>query len=74
MAEWAEYITRDGDRWDLVAWRAYGDVTKMSDIIADNPHVPVLNVLPAGLRLLVRVVEDEVLDDGQDLPPWKREA
>lgn len=66
-----EYITKESDRWDLIAWAAYGDVSKMPEIIAANPKVPVYDVLPSGIKLLIPVSS---LPPGDDLslPPWKR--
>ncbi|MGH7077331.1 MAG: tail protein X, partial [Acetobacteraceae bacterium] len=30
------YTTGPGDRWDLVAWRVYGDPTQISAVIMAN--------------------------------------
>jgi phage tail protein X len=67
-----EYITADGDRWDLLAWKFYGDATRYEAIIAANPEVPISAILPAGIRLLIPVIEDYEPTNTQDLPPWKQ--
>ena len=36
-AQFLTYITGDGDRWDLLAWRYYGDATQFGPIIMANP-------------------------------------
>ena len=64
------YTTKQGDTWSGIAYKAYGDVTLMVDIIKANPTVPIYPVLPANILLNVPVKdvgEVEVLN----LPPWK---
>lgn len=61
-------ITRDGDRWDLIAHRAYGDPYDYERIIAANPHIPIRPTLPGGLRVWVPVVASPKAE----APPWKR--
>ncbi|WP_298438080.1 tail protein X [Geobacter sp.] len=67
-----EHITRDGDRWDLLAWEYYGDATRYEPIIAANPEVMITPILPAGVRLVIPIIEDAELIDSEELPPWKR--
>ena len=62
-------ITRDGDRWDLIADRMYGDPWAFEPIIVANPDVPIRPVLPGGLRVLVPVRPAPSVGG---LPPWKR--
>lgn len=69
--QYVEYTTQDGDRWDLIALRMYGDPCGYEPIIVANPHVPIRPVLPGGIRLLVPVRDTPVLSD-PSLPPWKR--
>lgn len=64
------YITRDGDRWDLIAWDHYGDPMGYERIIAANPHTPITPTLPAGLRLDIPVI-DIPAPAPAGLPPWK---
>lgn len=71
MAEFSEYITIEGDRWDTIAWKAYGDANLYPQIAEANPDVPLSDVLPAGTRLLVPVLERPEIDKSV-LPPWKR--
>lgn len=71
MTEYIEHITREGDRWDLLAWEYYGDALGYERIIAANPHVAIVPVLAAGIRLLIPVVEeaDDTVGSGGN-PPW----
>lgn len=67
-----EHIAKDGQRWDTVAYEAYGDVAKLSDIIAANPDVPITAIIPEGTRLLIPIVETVAVEiDKTLLPPWK---
>lgn len=72
-----EHLTIDGDRWDLLAYRYYGDAAKQSvlleanrSLFLDPVSVPPM-ILTSGIKLIVPVIEDDEIDDS-DLPPWKR--
>ena len=43
------HITTAGERWDLLAWRYYGDPTDYSPIIMANPNVAIEPVFDAGI-------------------------
>jgi len=64
------YRTREGDTWDLLAYRYYGNAYRYPPIIAANPHVPISPVLPAGVLLTIPVLTTEPVT--QALPPWMR--
>lgn len=68
--KYIEYITKEGDRWDLIAYEFYGDPYLYEPIIAANPEVPIKPVLPSGIKLRVPVIE--VKNTVEELPPWKR--
>lgn len=65
------YTTIEGDRWDTIAFKAYGDATKYSAIVQANPFVPKGVVLPSGITLYIPV-EDRPSVNKSLLPPWKR--
>lgn len=68
-----EYIVKDGDRWDTIAYKAYGDATLFNGIIEANPAFTVTATLVAGERLIIPILEDgDITIDSQLLPPWKR--
>lgn len=67
-----EYITKEGDRWDLIAYEFYGDATMYEPIIVANPDVPILPILPSGLKLLIPEMDFKDLIPSLELPPWKR--
>ena len=72
-AEYYEHTTIEGDRWDLIAAQYYGDSYRYEEIIVANPDIPIVPILPSGLKVRVPVIEDQ--DDTmttEDLPPWKQ--
>ena len=50
------HVTSEGERWDTLAWRYYGDVSEVERIITANPHMPITPVLPGGVRIFIPVV------------------
>ncbi|ALS60664.1 tail protein X [Pandoraea norimbergensis] len=64
------HITTEGERWDQLAYRYYGDPLAYEAIVAANPHVPLTPTLSSGLRLSIPVIEQT--DLSEDLPPWMR--
>ena len=72
MTAYATYITKDGDRWDLIAYDFYGDPLAYEAIIVANPHAPIAAVLEGGLTLSVPLIESDNTVADADLPPWKR--
>ncbi|EAA6914917.1 hypothetical protein QG78_001982 [Salmonella enterica subsp. enterica] len=67
-ALYIEHITTDGERWDQIAYRYYGDPFGYVRIIMANPHIAVTPVLDAGQRLAIPVIDTE--QTTQELPPW----
>lgn len=69
MDQYLEHITREGERWDQIAARYYGNALAYEGIIAANPAVPIVTNLPGGLTILVPIIEENATPL-QDLPPW----
>lgn len=65
------YITKRGDRWDTIAYAAYGNINKMQTIIEANKGVSLTPVFEDGVQLNIPVLEQENIDE-LNLPPWKR--
>lgn len=72
ILEVIEHITREGDRWDLLAWEYYGDATQYERIIAANNQVMIEPVLPSGIIINIPVIEElpAELSESEELPPW----
>jgi len=64
------HISKAGERWDLLAWRYYGDPTDYQMIIMANPGIAIDPVFEAGLSLAVPIVQKSTVAS-VDLPPWK---
>jgi phage tail protein X len=71
MTQYVEYVTKEGDRWDQIAQRHYGDPYGYQRIIEANPAIPIVPLLPAGLRLAIPVIPPATTAAAA-LPPWKR--
>jgi len=70
LNEYYEYITKDGDRWDSIAYQYYGDPMIYEPIISANPDIPITPTLKSGLKIKVPVI-DIPTSTTEDLPPWK---
>jgi phage tail protein X len=65
----------EGERWDTLSWRYYGNPFAYGRIIEANPAINIVPVLPSGVTVLVpllTVAEQTVQRDTSNLPPWKR--
>lgn len=71
MTEFYSYITKDGDRWDLIAYKYYKNPAMYEKIIKANPNVPIEPILSAGINLKIPVLEESSTIKF-DLPPWKK--
>jgi phage tail protein X len=71
-----QYITSEGERWDSIAQKAYGDPTQIALIINANQGFKISQTLPAGITINVPILEpaENSTDQVQTnlLPPWKR--
>ena len=68
--DYYEYITKDGDRWDLIAYDFYANSTLYEPIITANPDIPITPILPSGLKLKIPVIDDSN-EIEFILPPWR---
>lgn len=67
-----KYVTVQGDMWDGIAYKVYGDETKMSELIQANVRHKDIYVFPAGIELDVpeTVSEDKAVISGT-VPVWR---
>jgi phage tail protein X len=68
MSSYLKYTTQPDDRWDLIAYKMYGDATLFASIIAANPQVPVYPRFPLGIEVLVPVITPP--QNTAIVPPW----
>lgn len=64
------YTTVQGDMWDLISYKVYGDVRFTDVLIAANPRYNKILVFSASIELDAPEVEERVTADS--LPPWKQ--
>lgn len=69
MANSITYTTVQGDTFDMLAYRAYGDEFKAHYIIQANPDCANVLVFNAGIILTVPIISKSA---ASSLPPWKR--
>lgn len=62
--------TTEGERWDQLAWRYYGDAHRYGPIADANPNVTLNATLPSGLTLAIPLLAAR--PTAQDVPPWMR--
>jgi phage tail protein X len=66
-----KYIAKEGDRWDSIAYYAYGNATLISPIIEANPNIPKEPFIEAGTTVYIPVKETPSVNVNL-LPIWKR--
>lgn len=64
-----KYTTIQGDMWDSIAHKLYGDETKMDALISANPELREVYIFSAGVEL--EAPDVEVNSSVSGLPPWK---
>ncbi|MGH7986952.1 MAG: tail protein X [Candidatus Binataceae bacterium] len=72
-SQFIPHVTTAGERWDLLAWKYYGDPTLYSPIIMANPQVPIEPVFEAGLLIGIPILQVSQVNTSM-LPPWKRQS
>lgn len=63
------YTTVQGDMWDSIAYRFYGDVKYISLLFKGNPDLLEIFVFSAGTKVFVPEFPKESEDN---IPEWRR--
>jgi len=71
-AGYLTHIAMEGETWDALAYRYYGDAARYVPIVDANPHVPLVAALPAGVRLIIPLLPAASTESSEALPPWMR--
>jgi len=66
---YVDYVTRQGDTFDIIALRLYNDEFKASLLMQENPAYVQTIVFTAGITLRAPVIEPSAVST---LPPWMR--
>lgn len=64
------YSTVQGDTWDIISYKLYGDEHYIADLIAANIEHRAVVLFSAGVVL--NVPEIKQTEPVSTLPPWKR--
>ncbi len=69
--EFYTYITKQNDRWDLIAYEYYNNALLYEEIIKANPEIKITPVLAEGIQIKVPVLQEETTIQFE-IPPWKQ--
>lgn len=64
------YITKQGDMWDLISHKIYGDVKYTDVLMRANIKYHKTYIFSAGVELVIPDVETASV--ASSLPPWKQ--
>ena len=67
----SQYVTVQGDKWDLIAHKALGSSAWTDRLMTANLAYIGYYIFPAGVVLELPSVEGAQPDESK-LPPWKR--
>lgn len=67
------YKTLQGDSFDVISLRVYGDEHHMVELINANIEHRKIVLFPAGVEIKVPDIET-ITNDDPGLPPWAREV
>lgn len=66
-----KHTAKQGERWDHLAYRYYGDALTYGSIIDANPHIAFCEVLPTGATVYIPVLNIQPTNN-ENMPPWLR--
>lgn len=64
--------TVQGDTWDTIALRTYGNVLRAQELMEARENVRLLDyqIFPGGVQVAVPDIEESAVPD--DLPDWRK--
>ncbi|WP_297966664.1 tail protein X [uncultured Anaerovibrio sp.] len=62
------YTTIQGDMWDLIAYKVYGNETYMTNLLEANEQYKDISIFPAGVVLACPDIQAK---RSRIAPPWK---
>ena len=69
MAKTFDYVTMQGDTFDMLALVAYNSESKASLIIQENPRHASVLIFDAGITIKIPMISKSA---AATLPPWMR--
>ncbi len=67
--EYTSYVARQGDTWDMIAFKVYGDEFLASTLIVANRYLQGTVIFEGGEVVRVPVLSENDLTP--NLPPWR---
>lgn len=64
-----KYTTIQGDTWDIIAYKVYGNSMYMDRLIEANPRYTNVFIFSANISIDVPKIEADV---STVVPPWKK--
>lgn len=64
------YITMQGDAWDTIAYRLWGQERLFMELVKVNPEYLDTLIFPAGIELKVPARPENYVK--KELPPWRQ--
>lgn len=64
-----QYITIQGDTWDIIAKRVYGDEKKLDILMRNNMDLLQYVIFPAGVTVSIPEISST---EYQDWPAWRK--
>ncbi len=72
MANFKTVVTHQGDTWDILAKKIYGNELFMKELINANIHFRKTVIFSSGVVLNVPEIDTASSEYEANLPPWKR--
>lgn len=66
-----KHIICEGERWDTLSFKYYGNAFEYSRIMNANPHIGFCEVLPVGAVVFIPVIHQKPTNNTK-MPPWLR--
>lgn len=64
------YTTQQGDMWDYIAWKVYGDEAFVYLLYRENPKHLETFIFDEGVELYCPEIEVNDYDEDEDAPDW----
>lgn len=64
-----EYRTIQGDTWDLIAKKVYGNEKRLDILMENNQDILDILIFPAGVTLQI---PEDLPENAEDVPTWRK--
>jgi len=72
MNDYLTHKTTDGDRWDVLALRYYGDPLHVGPLLKANPYLASLPILPPNVTVRVPIIDrSELVPEPEPVVAWR---